>query len=102
LRNNSKPGIEQLYKNPKSLENTPKHAKNNNDQSTETKRNSKYQNTSYVSARFLHLVWQAGGVRQLCHWSGAFQTWTATSSFDRVTHHNRYDSANAGRSHRAV
>jgi len=30
LRNNSKPGIEQLYKNPKSLENTPKNAKNNN------------------------------------------------------------------------
>jgi len=34
--------------------------------------------------------------RQLCHWSGAFQTWTATSSFDGVTRNNRYDSANAG------
>jgi len=30
LKNNSKPGIEQLYKNPKSPENTPKNAKNNN------------------------------------------------------------------------
>jgi len=27
LRNNSEPGIEQLYKNPKSTENTPKNAK---------------------------------------------------------------------------
>jgi len=41
--------------------------------------NSNYQNTSYVGARFLHLAWQ-GAVRQLYHWSGAFQTWTATSS----------------------
>jgi len=40
--------------------------------------------------------------RQLCHWSGAFQTWTAASSFDRVTRNNRYDSANAGRSQRAL
>jgi len=30
LRNNSKSGIERLYKNPKSPENTPKNAKNNN------------------------------------------------------------------------
>jgi len=35
LRNNTKPGIEQLYKNPKSPENTPKNAKKQ--QSTETK-----------------------------------------------------------------
>ena len=62
-----------------------------------TQKNSKHQNKSYVGARFLHLAWQGGGaVRQLCHWSGAFQTWTATSSFDRVTRRNRYDSANAG------
>jgi len=27
--------------------------------------------------------------RQLCHWSGEFWTWTATSSFDRVTRNNR-------------
>jgi len=40
--------------------------------------------------------------RQLCHWSGAFQTWTAASSFDRATRQNRYDSANAGRSQRAL
>jgi len=40
--------------------------------------------------------------RRLCHWSGAFQTWTATSYFDRVTRSNRYDSANAGRSQRAL
>jgi len=40
--------------------------------------------------------------RQLCHWSGAFQTWRATNSFDRVTHNNRYDSANAGSSQRAL
>jgi len=32
----------------------------------------------------------------------AFQTRTPTSSFDRVTRHNRYDSANAGRSQRAL
>jgi len=31
-----------------------------------------------------------------------FQTRTATSSFDRVTHNNRYDWANAGRSQRAL
>ena len=50
-------------------------------------KNSEYQNTSYVGARFLHVAWQgvAGAVRQLCHWPGPFQTWTATSSFDRVT-----------------
>jgi len=34
LRNISKPGIEQLHKNPKSPENTPKNAKK---QSTQTK-----------------------------------------------------------------
>jgi len=39
--------------------------------------------------------------RQLWNWSGAFQTWTATSSFDRVIRHNRYNSAKAGRSQRA-
>ena len=38
-----------------------------------------------VSARFLHLTWQGGEVRQLCHWSGALQTWTATSSFFQQT-----------------
>jgi len=45
LRNNSKPGIEQLYKNPKSPENTPKNAKKQ--QATETKRivNTKIQAT---------------------------------------------------------
>ena len=47
------------------------------------KKNSNYQNTSYVEPRFSHLAWQ-GTVGQLCHWSGAFQTWTPTSSFDRV------------------
>jgi len=36
LRNNSKSGIERLYKNPKSPENTPKNAKK--EQSVETKR----------------------------------------------------------------
>jgi len=36
MRNNSKPGIEQLYKNPKSPANTPKNAKKQ--QSVETKR----------------------------------------------------------------
>jgi len=36
LKNNSKPGIEQLYKNPKSPENAPKNAKKQ--QSTETKK----------------------------------------------------------------
>jgi len=36
LRNNKKSSIERLYKNPKSLENSPKNAKNQ--QSTETKR----------------------------------------------------------------
>jgi len=36
VTNNSKPGIERLYKNPKSTENTPKSAKKQ--QSTETKR----------------------------------------------------------------
>jgi len=46
LRNNSKSGIERLYKNPKSPENTPKNAEKQ--QSTETK------------ARFLHLAWQRG------------------------------------------
>jgi len=36
LRNNSKSGIQRLYKNPKSPENTPKNAKKQ--QSAETKR----------------------------------------------------------------
>jgi len=39
--------------------------------------------------------------RQLCHWSRAYHTWTPTSSFERVTHNNWYDSANAGHSQRA-
>jgi len=40
--------------------------------------------------------------RQLCQWSGASQIWTATSSLDRATSNNRYDSANAGPSQRAL
>jgi len=92
LRNNRKSSIERLYKTPKSPENTPK----------------KRRYTSYlVGARFLHLAFQGKAVRtpatrQLCHWSGAFQTLKATTSFDRVTRNNQYDSANAGRSQLAL
>jgi len=35
-------------------------------------------------------------------WSGAFQTRTVTSSFAWFTRNNRYDSANTGRSQRAL
>jgi len=45
---------------------------------------------------------RATGTRQLWHWSGAFQTWPATSCLDRVTRRNRCDSSNAGRSQRAL
>ena len=44
LKNNGKSGIECFYKNPKSPENTPKHAKKQ--QSTENQKNTKYKNTS--------------------------------------------------------
>jgi len=77
MRNSSKYGIEQLYKNPKSTENTPKNAKKQ--QSTETKRivNTKIRarhgppifTFSLVGARF-----RTPATRQLCRWSGAFQT----------------------------
>jgi len=91
LRNNSKSGIEQVYKNPNTPENTPKNAKKTTIEWNQ--KNSKYQNTSEVGARFLHLSWRGAihtpATRQLCHWSGAFQTCTATSSFDGVTHKNR-------------
>ena len=63
LRNDSKSGIERLYKNPKSPDIAPKNAKKQ--QSTETKR-SKYQNASQVGARYLHLAWQRGGSHP-CH-----------------------------------
>ena len=91
LRNNSESGIKRLYKNTKSRENARK-------QPTETKR---IENTSKLRPVFI-FRFPAGTAptlapRQLCHWSRAFQTRTATSLFDRVTHNNRYDSANAGR-----
>jgi len=100
VRNNGKSGIERLCKNPKSPENTPKDAKKQ--QSTETKR---IVNTIKQGIRGSVFTFSLEGVAirppatcQLCHWSGAFQRRTATSSFDRVTRNNRYDSANAGRS----
>jgi len=43
LRNNSKSGVEWLYKNPKSPENTPKNAKNDN---LLNPKECKYQNTT--------------------------------------------------------
>jgi len=89
----------------KSPENTSKNAKKQ--QSTETKR---IVNTKCKVGRVPVYTFSLTGLvvartpatRQLSHWSGAFQTWTAASSFDRVTRHNRYDSANAGRSQRAL
>jgi len=52
------------------------------------------------------LAWQGRSShpchRQLCQWSGAFQTQTATSSSDGVTRNNQYGSTNAGRSQRAL
>jgi len=104
LRNNRKSGFERLYKSPKSLENTPKNAKKQ--QSTETKR---IVNTKLQASRGSVFTFSLAGVairtpatRQLCHWSGAFQTRPATSSFDRGTRNKRYDSANAERSQRAL
>jgi len=58
-------------------------------------------NTSQIGARFLHLARQ-GGDSHPCHPSVMPLIGWATTSFDRVTHNNPYDSANAGRSQRAL
>jgi len=59
LQNNSKSGIECLYKNPKLPENIPKKAKK---QATETKR---------IVNTIIQLAWQGAvrtpATRQLCH-----------------------------------
>jgi len=57
LRNNRKSGIEWLYKNPKSPENTLNNEKKHN---LLKPKECKYQNTTYVGARFLPLACQGG------------------------------------------
>jgi len=88
------------------LENTPKNAKNNYLPKSKEWQIPKYKlgKGPVFTFNFTGGEIHTPATRQLCycHWSGAFQTWTATSSFDGVTHNNRYDSENAGRSQRAL